>query len=103
MISECGGYKRLIENHVFKANADYGYGTTNSEEELTTKIEEMYDEMVIPSIKYGCCGCIYTQVSDVEEEINGLYTYDRQICKVNKKRLKEISDKVLDAYKKACD
>ena len=103
LISECGGYKRLIENHVFKANADYGYGTTNSEEELTTKIEEMYDEMVIPSIKYGCCGCIYTQVSDVEEEINGLYTYDRQICKVNKKRLKEISDKVLDAYKKACD
>ena len=102
LISECGGYKRFIKNHVFKDNANYGYGTTNNEEELTKKIEEMYDVMIIPSIKYGCCGSIFTQVSDVEEEINGLYTYDRQICKVNKKRLKEISDKVINAYKKAC-
>ena len=50
--------------------------------------------MVIPSIPYGLCGCIYTQLSDIEDEINGLYTYDRQICKVNKERLLEIQKKI---------
>ena len=28
-------------------------------------------------------GAVYTQVTDIEEEINGLYTYDRKICKVH--------------------
>ena len=40
--------------------------------------------MIIPGIKKGICGCIYTQVSDVEDEINGLYSYDRKVCKVQK-------------------
>ena len=45
--------------------------------------------MVLPAIPEGLCGCVYTQVSDVEGEINGLYTYDRKICKVNKEKLLE--------------
>ena len=39
--------------------------------------------MIIPGISQGVCGCIYTQLSDVENEINGLYTYDREVCKVD--------------------
>ena len=38
----------------------------------------MYQEMVIPSINNGLCGCIYTQISDIENEINGLYTYESE-------------------------
>ena len=30
----------------------------------------------------GLCAAIYTQVSDVEDEINGLLTYDRKVCKL---------------------
>ena len=44
----------------------------------------MYRKMLIPAIAMGACGCIYTQLSDVEDEINGLYTYDRKVCKVEK-------------------
>ena len=47
----------------------------------------MYEKMVLPGIKKGVCGCIYTQVSDVEDEINGLYTHDRYVCKVEKKKM----------------
>ena len=54
----------------------------------------MYENMILPFIKDGVCGCIYTQLSDVEDEINGLYTYDREICKVEKEKLLEIKDEI---------
>jgi len=89
-LSECGGFTRPIEGHMFNPSAQYGYGATDSEEALTAKIEQMWNEMVLPSIKDGLCGLVYTQLSDVEDEINGLYTYDREICKVNKERMRAL-------------
>ncbi len=91
VVSECGGYTLKIENHIWNPKAKYGYGGSDTIEGLTDKIEDMYNKMIIPAIKHGLCGCVYTQLSDVEDEINGFYTYDRQICKVNKDRLKAIS------------
>ena len=57
---------------------------------------ETYKKMVIPAIKDGLCGCIYTQLSDVEDEINGLYTYDRKVCKVDKNAMQSLAK---DIYK----
>lgn len=93
LLSECGGYSRVITDHVL-TKKNYGYGKAHNEKELTDKMIKLYDEMVIPSIQYGLCGCIYTQLSDIEEEMNGLYTYDRQICKVQKEGLLEIQKKI---------
>lgn len=99
LLSEFGGIVRKIEGHIFKdRDANYGYGKQDSEEALSKKIVSIYDNMVIPSIKNGLCGCIYTQVSDVEEEVNGLYTYDRQVCKVNKIEMQKINEKVNKEY-----
>ena len=99
LLSEFGGIVRKIEGHIFKdRDANYGYGKKDSEEALSEKISSIYDNMVIPSIKNGLCGCIYTQVSDVEEEVNGLYTYDREVCKVNKKVMLDIKDRVDKEY-----
>ena len=47
--------------------------------------------MIIPAIPAGCCGCIYTQLSDIEDEINGLYSYDRKTCKVSKEHMRTIA------------
>lgn len=94
LLSECGGYARRISGHLYQESADYGYGKTDSEEDLTRRMEKLYEEMVLPSIPEGLCGCIYTQLSDVEAEINGLYTYDRRICKVDTGRLQEIARKI---------
>ena len=66
---------------------------------MTDKIIKMYEEMILPSIEYGLCGYIYTQLSDIEEEINGFYTYDRQICKVDTKRLLEYQEKINEKAK----
>ena len=57
--------------------------------------------MELPSITRGLCGCIYTQLSDVEGETNGLYTYDRQVCKVEQEAMRGIAAQVRQALGKA--
>ena len=90
LLSECGGYVYSVDN----AKAKWGYAICKSKQELTDKIIKMYEEMVIPSIDDGLCGVIFTQISDVEGEINGLYSFDRKILKVDKDRIKKISDTI---------
>ncbi len=92
-LSEFGGYSYLVQEHVY-TNKSYGYGTCKSSEELFKRIEARYEELVLPYIKAGLCGSIYTQVSDVEDEINGLYTYDRKVCKVNKADMLTLADRI---------
>lgn len=41
-------------------------------------------------------GAIYTQLSDVEDELNGLLTYDRAVCKVDPARMREIGKLLQD-------
>ena len=96
-LSECGGYTRKISGHLYNANHSYGYGKAATKEQLMKHIKNLYDEAVIPSIKEGLCGCIYTQLSDVETEINGLYTYDRRICKVDPLEMKQIAKAISKA------
>ena len=55
----------------------------------------MYEKMILPSVAEGLCGCVYTQLSDVEEEVNGLFTYDRKVCKVDKIRMKALAERIV--------
>ena len=96
-LSECGGFSYQIKEHCYSPDKSYGYGTCRSEKELTDRIVEMYRKMVLPAIPKGLCGCVYTQVSDVEEEINGLYTYDREVCKVDKEALRRLAEELCSA------
>ncbi len=90
-VSECGGFSRAVEGHMYSKYKSYGYGTAEGEEQLTEMIENMYRKMILPGISKGVCGCIYTQLSDVEDEINGIYTYDRKVCKVNKQVMQKLA------------
>ena len=96
VVSECGGYTLSVENHIWNPKGKYGYGGSNTIQGLTEKISTMYEKMIIPAIKHGLCGCVYTQLSDVEDEINGFYTYDREVCKVEKEKIQEISKKIFE-------
>lgn len=93
-VSECGGYAYKVAGHCYNENKSYGYGTCVSSEQLTDRIIAMYENMILPAMKAGLCGCIYTQLSDVEDEINGMYTYDRQVCKVDIQRMKQLARKL---------
>ena len=92
VLSECGGLTYPEEGHIFNTDDSYGYKTCKSREELNQGLKELYLEHLLPAVREkGLCATIYTQVSDVEDEINGLLTYDRSICKADEKVMQEIA------------
>ena len=93
-VSECGGYTMVVDGHYYSKYAQYGYGASDTKEALTKDILYMYENMILPYIQEGVCGCVYTQLSDVEDEINGLYTYDRKVCKVVKEEMLAMAEKL---------
>ena len=95
-LSECSGYAYIIDGHYYSKYGNYGYGNCTNSDELMDNVASTYDIMVLPSIKDGLCGCVYTQLSDVEDETNGFYTYDRKVCKVDANRMKDIRHKIDD-------
>lgn len=102
LLSECGGFSRRVEGHVSRERKNYGYGEQcRTELDLELRISSLYWEMVMPSIPKGLCGCIYTQLSDVEGETNGLYTYDRQVRKVKAEVMRNIVSELTQALGKA--
>ena len=55
-------------------------------------MEALYRQKVLPAIERGLCGAICTQVSDVEDEINGFLTYDRKVCKGDYATMKRLAE-----------
>jgi beta-galactosidase/beta-glucuronidase len=91
VLSEFGGYTLNVPDHVFNPGKPYGYGACKTSEELTERIINKYLNDVKAHIPEGLCGSIYTQISDVEDEINGLVTYDRKVLKVDVDRMRELA------------
>jgi len=94
LLSECGGFVFDADPQTKKGPV-WGYGRCRSSQELTARIVDMYRRMVLPAVGKGLCGCIFTQLSDVENELNGLVTYDRTFVKADPDALKKISDEIL--------
>jgi len=92
IVSEFGGKTWRVEGHVFNPDKTYGYGGCKTREELNDALVKLYMEEVLPSVKNGLCGAVYTQVSDVEDEINGLVTYDRKHIKLDPERMMPVAD-----------
>ena len=82
ILSEFGGKTYRAEGHVYNPTKTYGYGKCESLEELNETVRRLYLEEVLPLVEKGLCTAIYTQLSDVEDEINGAVTYDRKVRKL---------------------
>lgn len=87
VLSEFGGKTWKVEGHVFNPDKSYGYGGCKTSEELNDALVKLYMEEILPCAKNGLCGSVYTQVSDVEDEINGLLTYDRKVEKIDPEKM----------------
>ena len=96
-VSEFGGFSWHLDGHSYTEN-EFGYRKYHSREELTEAIESLWNRDVIPNIKNGLSASVYTEVSDVEDETNGLLTYDREILKVDAERIREINRQLADAF-----
>ena len=100
IISEFGGYSYKIDGHSFNLSNNYGYGSYKNAEDFENALDELYNDSVIPAIESGLCGAVYTQLSDVEDETNGLITYDRKVIKLDEARVREINQKICNSLKK---
>ena len=94
VLSEFGGYSMKVEGHVFCEDKEFGYKKFHREEALLAALRKLYLEKLKPLIGKGLCACVYTQVSDVEEEINGLVTYDRKVIKIPVEEMKKINEEI---------
>ena len=93
ILSECGGYSLKIDGHTFN-DKFFGYKKLKSKEELIKEYTKFIDTDIKPNIKKGLSAFIYTELSDVEDELNGFVTYDRKVVKVDPKIIKEINDSI---------
>ena len=94
VLSEFGGYSYKPEGHVFNTEQTYGYGKFENPESYTDAVEKLYLEQVVPAFQKGLCAAIYTQVSDVEDETNGILSYDRKVTKLDAGRMRSIAEKL---------
>ena len=100
VIGEYGGLGLEINNHTWKDD-NWGYVVLKSKEELTSRYEE-YIDILIDLIKSGISAAIYTQTTDVEGEINGLITYDREEVKIYEEVANAANKKVIGSLLDYC-
>ena len=94
VLSEFGGYSYKPEGHVFNTESTYGYGKYNTRVEFAKAVQNLYRNEIVPCIRRGLCAAIYTQVSDVEDETNGLRTYDRKVEKLTPEEMLPIAEEL---------
>lgn len=82
VITEFGGYSQKEEGHMWNPKKAFGYLMFKDKASLTAAYGKLMKKQVIPLVEKGLSGTIYTQVSDVENEVNGIYTYDRAVLKL---------------------
>ena len=92
VLSEFGGKTYKAEGHLFNPDKSYGYGGCDTLEALNEAVVKLYMDEVVPCVRNGLCAAVYTQVSDVEDEINGLVTYDRKVEKLDPDRMKPVAE-----------
>lgn len=83
VLSEFGGYACYIKDHFYSPFV-YGYRIYTDVKDLEEALQKLYREDIRRMKEEGLSGAVYTQLSDVEDEVNGLFTYDRKVCKVSK-------------------
>lgn len=91
VITEYGGYSQKEAGHMWNSQKAFGYLMFKDKASLSAAYEKLHKKQVIPLIEKGLCGTIYTQLSDVENEVNGIYTYDRAVLKPDEKTVININ------------
>ena len=100
VLSEFGGKTWRVGGHILNPDKTYGYGACPTKDALNEAVAALYRESIVPAVEKGLCAAIYTQVSDVEDEVNGLMTYDRRVVKLDADTMLPISQALQGAMEK---
>ena len=90
LLSEFGGYAYLEYGHS-QAEKLYGYKKFTDKLALDEAVHKLYERDILGNIRKGLAGCVYTQVSDVEDECNGIFTADRKIIKIDERKMRKMN------------
>ena len=98
VLGEYGGIGLVMKDHLWMPDRNWGYVKFNNPEEVTTEYIK-YAEHLLQLIPRGFSAGVYTQITDVEGEVNGLMTYARKEIKVNEKKIREMNQKICNSLK----
>jgi beta-galactosidase/beta-glucuronidase len=90
-ITEYGGYNLLEKGHAWREDKEYGYKHFETREELKKAYASLINSQLRPLVPKGVSAAVYTQLTDVETEINGIITYDREVVKIDPEIMKELN------------
>ncbi|MEW2359506.1 sugar-binding domain-containing protein [Spirillospora sp. NPDC029432] len=93
VLSEYGGYNHRVHGHTFN-DKDFGYQRHATPERLAAAYTRLHAQQIIPAVPRGLSATVYTQLSDVEDELNGLLTYDREILKLPADLVRALNDRL---------
>ena len=96
-LTEFGGYAFPIPGHM-ACEKEFGYKHYKTKKELTANYKRLWEEEIYPNLEKGLSSAIYTQTSDIEEEINGLMTYDREGNKFEEEELKMLHRRLYEVF-----
>ena len=96
VLGEYGGIGLPMEGHLWWNKRNWGYVQFKTPEQVTEEYEK-YAKNLIKYVRLGFSGAVYTQTTDVEGEVNGLFTYDRKVMKVLPERLKAANKAVIES------
>jgi beta-galactosidase/beta-glucuronidase len=94
VLGEFGGLGYPVQGHTWEVK-NWGYENMEDTAALIKKYADFYTLIRKYKADPGISACIYTQITDVETETNGLMTYDRAVVKMDEKRLYQINQKVI--------
>lgn len=98
-LSEFGGYTYKCEGHSFNEQDTYGYRHFSDPDAFAEAVIKLYESEIIPAAKEGLCAAIYSQLSDVEDEVNGIVSYDRKVLKLTPEQMTPIAKALEEAVK----
>ena len=98
-LTEFGGLIYMEEGHLHNESTVFGinmpgYRAFRKKDKLLKAIRKLYLDKLLPKIATGLSATVYTQVSDVQDEANGMLTYDRKVVKIPVEFMREINEQI---------
>jgi hypothetical protein len=91
VLGEFGGLGLAVKGHLWKEKDNWGYRLARDKSDLTRKYERLLRGVYDLERTKGLSAAVYTQLTDVETEVNGLMTYDRAVIKVDEARVSAVN------------
>jgi len=93
-LSEYGGFTWSMPGRFWPRKKEFGYRRFPDRESLQAELLSFFRDELAPKLALGLSGAVYTQLTDVEQETNGILTYDREVEKVDPTSLREIAERL---------